>query len=235
MTARAANNFDALRFCAAASVVFSHAFLMANGTEDGEWFAWLTGGQTILGLVGVFVFFTISGYLVTGSYLSTGSPGRFALKRALRIFPGLWVNLLVVGFVLGGCVTTLGLRGYLTDPGLGLFFRNNLLLQVENTPLPGVTFSSPPMRCASASRSRSASISGCQLMIILPSGFSGTYRYLGRAEDRDAIMQRRKVVSEVAGTVWKIEAPVGSQVEAGAPLLRLEPLADEGEESASEE
>ena len=122
-------------------MIFSHAFLMANGTEDGEWFAWLTGGQTILGLVGVFLFFTISGYLVTGSYLSTGSPGRFALKRALRIFPGLWVNLLVVGLVLGGCVTTLALRDYLANPGLGLFFRNNLLLQVENTPLPGVVFS----------------------------------------------------------------------------------------------
>ena len=122
-------------------MIFSHAFLLANGTESGEWFAWLTDNQTILGLVGVFVFFTISGYLVTGSYLSTRSPGRFALKRGLRIFPGLWVNLLVVGLVLGGCVTTLSWHDYLTDPGLGLFFRNNLLLQVENTPLPGAVFS----------------------------------------------------------------------------------------------
>src|ERR1700735_5470329 len=67
------NNFDALRFFAAASVIFSHAFLVAEGTEGNEWFARLTGGQTILGLVGVFVFFTISGYLVTGSYVSTSS------------------------------------------------------------------------------------------------------------------------------------------------------------------
>ena len=101
----------------------------------------MTGGQTILGLVGVFVFFTISGYLVTGSYLSTGSPGRFALKRGLRIFPGLWVNLLVVGLVLGPLISTLPLGAYLTDAGLVAFFHNNLLLAATDTPLPGVMFS----------------------------------------------------------------------------------------------
>lgn len=35
-------------------------------------------------------------------------------------------------------------------------------------------------------------------------------------------MQRRKVASEVAGTVWKIEAPVGSRVEAEDTILLLE-------------
>jgi len=123
-------------------VIFSHAFLVAEGTEASEWFARLTGGQTILGLVGVFIFFTISGYLVTGSYLSTASPWRFALKRGARILPGLWVNLLVVGLVLGPIVSTLPLGAYLADPGLRAFFRSNLLLELANSPLPGVAFSS---------------------------------------------------------------------------------------------
>jgi peptidoglycan/LPS O-acetylase OafA/YrhL len=136
-----ANNFDALRFFAAASVIFSHAFLVVEGTEGGEWFARLTGGQTILGLAGVFVFFTISGYLVTGSYLSDPSPRRFALKRVLRIFPGLWVNLLLVGLVLGPVVSTLPLAAYLSDGGLAGFFGHNLLLDATDTPLPGVSFS----------------------------------------------------------------------------------------------
>jgi len=35
-------------------------------------------------------------------------------------------------------------------------------------------------------------------------------------------MQRRKVASDVAGTVWKIEAPVGSRVEAEDTILLLE-------------
>jgi biotin carboxyl carrier protein len=35
-------------------------------------------------------------------------------------------------------------------------------------------------------------------------------------------MQRRKVASDVAGTVWRIEAPVGSRVEAEDTILLLE-------------
>src|SRR6185312_3238602 len=107
------NNFDALRLVAALSVVFSHAFLIAEGSEASEPFVRLTGNQCVLGLVGVFVFFIISGYLVTGSFLRHPEPGRFALKRGLRIFPGLAVNLLVCALVLGALVTTLPLGDYL--------------------------------------------------------------------------------------------------------------------------
>jgi hypothetical protein len=34
-------------------------------------------------------FFVISGYLVTGSYLTSKSPSRFAVKRLLRLVPAL--------------------------------------------------------------------------------------------------------------------------------------------------
>jgi peptidoglycan/LPS O-acetylase OafA/YrhL len=135
------NNFDALRFFAATSVIFSHSFLIAEGSEDNEWFVKLTSGQSILGLAGVFVFFTISGFLVTGSYFSTRSPLLFSLKRALRIFPGLWVNLLFVGLVIGPFISGLPLGDYLSSPMLQNFFKNNLVLEIPNSPLPGVTFS----------------------------------------------------------------------------------------------
>jgi biotin carboxyl carrier protein len=35
-------------------------------------------------------------------------------------------------------------------------------------------------------------------------------------------MQRRKVATEVAGIVWKIEAPIGNSVAAGDTILLLE-------------
>ena len=75
------NNFDALRLVAAAAVVFSHSFLIAEGTQDHEPLIWLTGNQSILGLVGVFVFFAISGFLVTQSFEQTGDAWRFLAKR----------------------------------------------------------------------------------------------------------------------------------------------------------
>src|ERR1700752_2031253 len=106
------NNFDALRLVAAASVVFSHSFLIAEGTQDHEWLIWLTGNQSILGLVGVFVFFAISGFLVTQSFEETGDPLRFMAKRALRIFPGLFVATVFSAFVLGPLVSTLDPAAY---------------------------------------------------------------------------------------------------------------------------
>ncbi|MGH6976308.1 MAG: acyltransferase family protein, partial [Stellaceae bacterium] len=61
------NNFDVLRLLAAISVIFSHSYLIAQGTQNYEPLILLTDNQSILGLCGVFVFFAISGFLVTQS------------------------------------------------------------------------------------------------------------------------------------------------------------------------
>src|SRR5258708_25142535 len=83
------NNFDLLRLLAALSVIFSHAFLLAENSQDHDPLMLLTGGHAILGLVGVFVFFTISVYLITHSFVATAAPLGFLAKRARRIFPRL--------------------------------------------------------------------------------------------------------------------------------------------------
>jgi peptidoglycan/LPS O-acetylase OafA/YrhL len=138
--AHRANNFDALRLAAAASVLFSHSFLIAEGSEAREPFAWLTGNQCILGLVGVFVFFIISGYLVTESCCRTPAPGRFALKRSLRIFPALAVNALLCAVLLGPIVTSLPLSAYFADPGVVGFVAHVMMLDPGPLQLPGVLF-----------------------------------------------------------------------------------------------
>src|SRR5262249_23034244 len=122
------NNFDALRLLAASAVIFSHAFLLATGEEAGEPLMSLTGGQAILGIVGGFVFFVISGYLVTQSWEETGSLPRFAAKRALRLYPALAACLLVLTFGLGPAVTKLAATDYFGDPGTWDFLAWNLLL-----------------------------------------------------------------------------------------------------------
>src|SRR4051794_39463760 len=137
---RRGNNFDALRLLAALSVVFSHSFLIAEGTEASEPFVWLTRNQCVLGLMGVFVFFIISGYLVTGSFLRSPAPGRFALRRFLRIYPGLVVNVLVCAFLLGPFISTRPLTAYLADPELSDFLYKGLTLNPGPMQLPGVLF-----------------------------------------------------------------------------------------------
>jgi len=134
-----ANNFDVLRLIAAGSVIFSHAFLLSQGGEEHEPLKWLTG-QTILGVVGVFVFFVISGFLVTQSFEATQSPLRFAVKRALRIYPGYVVCILLCTFVLGPAVTLLPIGDYLAGAGTWDFLRSNLAMNVEHNSLPGVRF-----------------------------------------------------------------------------------------------
>lgn len=134
------NNFDALRLVAAVSVIFSHAFLLSTGRQDGEPLMVVTHGQSILGLVGVFIFFVVSGYLVTQSFEQTGSPGRFLAKRALRIYPGLAVCLFLLAFGLGPLVTSFGTGEYFGSAGTYDFLVSNLLMDVEHNGLPGVRF-----------------------------------------------------------------------------------------------
>ena len=134
------NNFDALRFLAATSVILSHAVLLATGQQDDDPLMRLTHGQCVLGVAGVFVFFTISGYLVLQSWEQTRSLPRFTAKRALRIFPGLAACILVLTFGLGPVVTSLPLAQYLGAYGTYDFLVANLLLLVEHNNLPGVWF-----------------------------------------------------------------------------------------------
>jgi peptidoglycan/LPS O-acetylase OafA/YrhL len=139
------NNFDALRLVAAASVMFSHSFLIADGTQKNEWLIRATGNQSILGLCGVFVFFAISGFLVTQSFEQTGDPMRFMAKRALRIFPGLFVAVSLSAFVLAPLVTTLEPSAYFAQSAPYRYVVGNTLLDQSVHELPGVMFVNNPV------------------------------------------------------------------------------------------
>jgi peptidoglycan/LPS O-acetylase OafA/YrhL len=121
-------------------VIFSHSFLIAEGTQKHEWLIRLTGNQSIFGLTGVFVFFAISGFLVTQSFEETGDPLRFLAKRALRIFPGLFVAALLSAFVLAPFVTTLEPGAYFSRPEPYRYVIGNTLLDPTVHELPGVMF-----------------------------------------------------------------------------------------------
>jgi peptidoglycan/LPS O-acetylase OafA/YrhL len=138
--ARHTNNFDFLRLAAAVTVIFSHSFLIAAGTQENEPLVWFTHNQCPLGLVAVFVFFVISGYLVTESYCRNPKPTSFVLRRAMRIYPGLLVNGLFTAFVLGPIVTTMPLASYFSDPSLRDFLAEIAAMWPGPLALPGVLF-----------------------------------------------------------------------------------------------
>jgi peptidoglycan/LPS O-acetylase OafA/YrhL len=106
--------FDPLRVLAALAVVYSHSILLATGAEDSEPFQAATG--EILGVYGVFVFFMLSGYLVTDSALRSKGVIDFALKRIRRIFPAFVVAALVGTLVVAPLYATGSWLDFLKSP-----------------------------------------------------------------------------------------------------------------------
>ncbi len=93
-------------------------------------------GWLPLGPLAVYIFFAISGYLISISWSRDSNISRFIFKRALRIFPGLVVCIFLTIFVLGAYTTSLSLPQYLSSP-VTLAYAKNILLNINYT-LPGV-------------------------------------------------------------------------------------------------
>lgn len=125
------NNLDALRLFGAAAVILGHAYH-------------LTGRPLLVpGLLGypvstmgVVIFFSISGYLITASWSRSPSVVTYGAARALRIFPALIVVILLSVFVLGPIVTTRSVGEYFDDPRT-LHYLVNIVMQPQYD-LPGV-------------------------------------------------------------------------------------------------
>ncbi|MFM0212548.1 acyltransferase [Paraburkholderia sediminicola] len=128
------NNFDILRFLAASLVLFSHCYPL-TGHEAAEPIAALTGIDSGGGLA-VAIFFVISGYLITGSCKNSNGVADYAIKRVLRLFPGLAVCVALTVLVLGAFLTTLHMWAYLHHP-LTRAYLSNIWLFIRYT-LPGV-------------------------------------------------------------------------------------------------
>jgi peptidoglycan/LPS O-acetylase OafA/YrhL len=141
------NNFDSIRLFAALAVVFSHAFPITCGSDDCEPLHRFSNGQTTIGTIAVGVFFVISGFLITRSFELGQHDLRGALRfvraRALRIFPALFVTLLLLSFALGPILSTLSVREYFGHSQVLSFFLVNVSLSSFHDGLPGVFSHNP--------------------------------------------------------------------------------------------
>ena len=118
-------NFDFIRVVAAASVIFSHSFPIAEGTEKNEPFIpWL---GAILGIYGVYVFLIMSGFLVSRSLVHSTNLRSYIWKRALRVLPALAVGAVVSGIVIASFYSSLGNGAYILSP-LGYRYAAKVIL-----------------------------------------------------------------------------------------------------------
>lgn len=133
------NVFTIVRCVLALAVVFTHAWgLTASGHDPS-----LRVLPFPVSRLAVLLFFTLSGFLITGSFMRRGL-GAFVAARLLRIGPGLWVMLVVTTLVLGAAFSTVAPAQFFTAANLGHYLvRNMLLIGSGSYELAGVFQSNP--------------------------------------------------------------------------------------------
>ncbi|RYJ37835.1 Acyltransferase family protein [Flavobacterium anhuiense] len=122
---RRQNNFDFLRLIFAVFVIISHSYPL-SGSQSCDWLCDLTNGKLMLSYIGVKGFFIISGYLIFQSLLRSKDWIDYIWKRFLRLFPALFV-VLVLTVILGVFVYE-GIGAYLMNKSIYTYIGKNLSL-----------------------------------------------------------------------------------------------------------
>ena len=125
------NAFDLIRIFAAGAVLLSHSFPL-TGLEEPT-----VGRNSTLGSFAVWVFFSLSGYLVAASLTHTATLSEFAKKRLLRVLPALVFFVLCGTLIIGPMLSTLDLTTYFTHPKTWSYLVVNPAFGLQSE-LPGV-------------------------------------------------------------------------------------------------
>lgn len=107
------NNIQLLRLLAASSVVVFHSYALT-----GRWTSeplWKLAPELNFGVVGVKIFFVLSGFLVTQSWLARRHAKSFVAARVLRIYPAL-VAATLFTILLAGISSALPWGSFLGHP-----------------------------------------------------------------------------------------------------------------------
>jgi peptidoglycan/LPS O-acetylase OafA/YrhL len=138
------NAFGLLRMVLACAVIAAHSRPLGFGQPSIG--ANLSSGQSDLGTLALYGFFLTSGFLITESGLRS-SVARFAWARFLRVFPGLWVCLVVTAFVFAPFAALYEhgtLEGFWSQPdGPWSYLRNNWLGSMNQYPISGLLAGTP--------------------------------------------------------------------------------------------
>jgi peptidoglycan/LPS O-acetylase OafA/YrhL len=138
------NNFTLLRFSAAMTVLFAHSVAVLGLPPEREFFFRRLGFS--LGEMGLDMLFVTSGFLVTASLIAREDLVAYLWARALRVYPALWVMLVLTVFGLAPTLTALPLADYFTSSkAWEYFFKCATLIGGVRYTLPGV-FETVPLK-----------------------------------------------------------------------------------------
>lgn len=132
------DNFLWLRIIAALLVIYGHSFVLSPEPGARDLFLRLNWGH-YSGDIAVDIFFVVSGFMVSGSYIRRTDLFEFLKARVLRIVPALFVCLILTAYVVGPIFTTMGTFEYLRSSEVAKYVVQNLKFSSEVAyMLPGV-------------------------------------------------------------------------------------------------
>ena len=123
--ARRRDNFLWLRILAACAVIYGHSFALAAEDGSRDVFLRMNWGY-YSGDMAVFIFFVVSGYMVTGSYVSRNNLADYMAARLLRIVPAFALVLILSAFVIGPLETRTDQSSYWASPEVIDYVARNL-------------------------------------------------------------------------------------------------------------
>jgi peptidoglycan/LPS O-acetylase OafA/YrhL len=135
------NNFTFLRLLFALMVVVTHSYPLA-GVLTGDYLNKITNAQAEFSYLGLSGFFIISGYLCFQSLERSNTLGEYYWKRALRIYPGLFVVLLLT-VVLGVFVYESDVRDYLLNKSMWMYLPANMTIVKQQFTIDGIFTHNP--------------------------------------------------------------------------------------------
>ncbi|MCP5059067.1 MAG: acyltransferase [bacterium] len=127
------NNYNLLRMAAAVAVIVTHSYALSGRSASEPLRAAYPDQELTIARLGVMVFFVISGYLVTKSFVSRGSVAQFVEARVLRIYPAL-IAAVLVSLAIGAWASPLPLESFLAHKQVTRYFLVNTTMlhyQVE--------------------------------------------------------------------------------------------------------
>lgn len=133
--------FDYMRLILAVCVLALHAYSLSEGQDVARllWMTFPMGGLMSLVLP---MFFALSGFLVAGSMMRSGSVFTFMGLRFIRIYPALAVDVLLTALLIGPIVTSYSLSEYFSHP-MFLHYLSNVTGHDITFTLPGAFENQP--------------------------------------------------------------------------------------------
>jgi peptidoglycan/LPS O-acetylase OafA/YrhL len=119
------DNFLSLRIIAALFVIYGHSFAVTQPSGEMDIFLKYNWGR-YSGEIAICIFFVVSGFMVTGSYLNRNNFLSFLKARLLRIVPAYALVIVVCTFCIGILVSSFDPFQYLTSAQTWSYLYKNL-------------------------------------------------------------------------------------------------------------